>query len=83
MVSMGDTLASKVAEALVGLAMTSAMAMAGFDEALKLNQTDATKATICALLGWIPSIILLVMAYLGSRIDIEKEKEEALAKRAQ
>jgi Na+/melibiose symporter-like transporter len=83
MVSMGDTLASKVAEALVGLAMTSAMAMAGFDEALKLNQTDATRATICALLGWVPSIVLALMAYFGHRIDIEKEKEEALAKRAQ
>ena len=83
MVSMGDTLASKVAEALVGLAMTSAMAMAGFDEALKINQTDATRATICALLGWVPSIVLAVMAYFGYRIDIEKEKEEALAKRAE
>lgn len=83
MVSMGDTLASKVAEALVGLAMTSAMAMAGFDEALKLNQTDATKATICALLGWVPSIVLAIMAFFGSKIEIEKEKEEALAKRAQ
>lgn len=83
MVSMGDTLASKVAEALVGLAMTSAMAMAGFDEALKLNQTDATKATICALLGWVPSIVLAIMAFFGSKIEIEKEKEEALAKRAE
>ncbi len=83
MVSMGDTLASKVAEALVGLGMTSAMAWAGFDEALKMNQTDATRATICAFLGWVPSIVLAIMAYFGYKIDVEKEKEEALAKRAE
>ena len=83
MVSMGDTLASKVAEALVGLAMTSAMAWAGFDEALKMDQTPATRATICALLGWVPCIVLALMAYFGHRIDIEKEKEEALARRAE
>ena len=81
MVSMGDTLASKVAEALVGLGITSALAWAGFDEALKLNQTAATKTTICAMLGWVPCIILALMAYFGYRIDIEKEKEEALAGR--
>lgn len=79
MVSMGDTLASKVAEALVGLGITSAMAWAGFDEALKLNQTAATKTTICAMLGWVPCIVLALMAYFGYRIDIEKEKEDALA----
>ena len=83
MVSMGDTLASKVAEALVGLAMTSVLAWAGFDEALKINQTAATRNTICAFLGWVPSIVLLLMAWIGYKIDIEKEKEEALAKRAE
>jgi Na+/melibiose symporter-like transporter len=81
MVSMGDTLASKVAEALVGLGITSALAWAGFDEALKLNQTAATKTTICAMLGWVPCIVLSLMAYFGYRIDIEKEKEETLANR--
>lgn len=83
MVSMGDTLASKVAEALVGLAMTSVLAWAGFDEALKINQTAATKSTICAFLGWVPSIVLLLMAWFGYKINIDKEREEALAKRAE
>ena len=82
MVSMGDTLASKVAESLLGLAMTTAMAVAGFDETLKFDQTPATKSTICALLGWIPCIVLLMMLFFSSKIDIEREKEEALARRA-
>lgn len=83
MVSMGDTLASKVAEALVSLGIASALSLAGFDEALKLDQTPATRSTICAMLGWVPCIVLALMAFFGNKIRINEEKEEALARRAE
>lgn len=81
MVSTGDTLASKIAEAGVSQGMAFALAAAGFDEALKINQTLATKTTICGLLGWVPEIVLVIMLVFIYFMDIEKEKNEALMKR--
>lgn len=81
MVSTGDNLASKVAEALVSQGMTFALAAAGFDEALKANQNLATKTTICSLIGWVPCVVLVLMLVTVYFIDIEKEKKEALATR--
>ncbi|MDO4198156.1 MAG: MFS transporter [Erysipelotrichaceae bacterium] len=81
MVSTGDNLASKIAEAGVTQAMAFALAAAGFDEALKLNQTIATKNTICALLGIVPCVVLVFMLVMVYFLDIEKEKQEAIKKR--
>lgn len=78
MVSTGDNLASKLAEALVTQLMAFALAAAGFNEALKLDQTVATKNVICNLLGLIPCIVLVVMLVTIKFIDIDKEKEESL-----
>lgn len=78
MVSTGDNLASKLAEALVTQLMAFALAAAGFNEALKLDQTVATKNVICNLLGLIPCIVLVVMLITIKFIDIDKEKEESL-----
>lgn len=80
MVSTGDNLASKLAEALVTQLMAFALAAAGFDESLKINQTLATKSVICALLGWIPCIVLIGMFITVKFLDIDKEKKEALEK---
>ncbi len=78
MVSTGDNLASKLAEALVTQLMAFALAGAGFNEALKLNQTVATKIVICNLLGLIPCIVLVGMLITVKFIDIDKEKKESL-----
>ncbi len=78
MVSTGDNLASKLAEALVTQLMAFALAAAGFNEALKLDQTVATKNVICNLLGLIPCIVLVIMLITIKFIDIDKEKEESL-----
>ncbi len=78
MVSTGDNLASKLAEALVTQLMAFALAGAGFNEALKLNQTVATRTVICNLLGLIPCIVLVGMLITVKFIDIDKEKKESL-----
>lgn len=78
MVSTGDNLASKLAEALVTQLMAFALATAGFNEALKINQTVATKNVICGLLGLVPCIVLIGMLITIRFLDIEKEKKESL-----
>lgn len=79
MVSTGDNLASKLAEALVTQLMAFGLSLTGFDESLKLSQTVATKNIICALLGIIPCIVLIAMLLTIRFLDIDKEKKEALA----
>ena len=57
MVSTGDNLMSKIAEAVVDKMFLVALAAAGFNAALADEgqvQNIATQKTICALLGWIP-----------------------------
>lgn len=78
MVSTGDNLASKLAEALVTQLMAFALAAAGFNEALKINQTVATKNVICGLLGIVPCTVLVGMLITIRFLDIEKEKRESL-----
>ena len=78
MVSTGDNLASKLAEALVTQLMAFALAAAGFNEAFKINQTVATKNVICGLLGLVPCIVLVGMLITIRFLDIEKEKKESL-----
>ena len=78
MVSTGDNLASKLAEALVTQLIAFALAAAGFNEALKINQTVATKNVICGLLGLVPCIVLVGMLITIRFLDIEKEKKESL-----
>lgn len=78
MVSTGDTLASKIAEAAVVQLMTFALDASGFDEALLINQTLATKTVICNLLGLIPCVVLVFMFITIKVMDLDKEKKEAL-----
>lgn len=82
-VSTADNLASKIAEACVIQMIAFSLAGAGFDESLGAAQTLATKRTICALLGWIPCIVLILMLVAAYFMNIEKEKQQALDKRAQ
>lgn len=77
MVSAGDNLASKLAEAGAVQLMAFALSSAGFDEALLMNQTQATLNTICALLGWVPAAITIVMLIILLIMDIEKEYSDS------
>ena len=78
MVSSADNLASKLGNALIAQLITITLSLAGFDEALKLNQNKATINSICAMLGWIPLIIAILMLIVVLRIDTEKEKQKSL-----
>ena len=84
MVSTGDNLASKIAEALVDKLFLVALAAAGFSAQLADQgalQNIATQNTINALLGWIPALVAVLMAIFASTIDTRKEYAEALAQR--
>ena len=86
MVSTGDNLASKIAEAAVDKLFLVALAAAGFSAKLAdqgLLQNEATQNTINALLGWIPALVALAMLLCAIGIDTGKEYKEALAERDQ
>ena len=86
MVSTGDTLASKVAEALADKLFLVALASAGFNASLAdqgLMQNEATQNTICALLGWGPAIVGIGLLLISQTIDTQKEYAEAVAKAKQ
>ena len=84
MVSTGDSLASKIAEAAVDKVFLVALAAVGFNAALADSgqlQNLATQNTINALLGWIPAVVAVFMMLIALTIDTEKEKQEALLER--
>jgi GPH family glycoside/pentoside/hexuronide:cation symporter len=78
-VSSGDNLASKLAEAGAIQLIAFSLKLAGFNEALKINQTSATIMTINSFLGWIPAIIAILMLLVLSKMDVEKEMKESKA----
>ena len=85
MVSTGDNLASKIAEAAVDKLFLVALAAAGFSAKLAdqgLLQNIATQNAINALLGWIPALVAVLMAVFASMIDTQKEYDEAVAQRS-
>ena len=84
MVSTGDNLASKIAEAAVDKLFLVALAAAGFSAKLAdegLLQNQATQNTINALLGIIPALVAVSMLIFALGIDTEKEYKEALAQK--
>lgn len=78
MVSTGDNLAAKLAQALTAQLMTFSLAKAGFDQALKLNQNPAVIATINALMGWIPAVVAVLMLVAIRYIRIDQEMKETV-----
>ncbi len=72
LVSTCDNLASKLSKAGANLLMTGALAAAGFDAMLP-EQPQAALDTICALLGWVPMIIAIVMLIIVSCHPIQKD----------
>ncbi|MBQ1900454.1 MAG: MFS transporter [Erysipelotrichaceae bacterium] len=84
MVSTGDTLVSKIAEAAVDKLFLVALAAAGFSAKLAdegLLQNIATQNTINALLGWIPALVGILMFVCCIGIDTDKELREAIAEK--
>lgn len=82
MVSTGDNLASKIAEAAVDKLFLVALAASGFNAALSENggvQNAATQNTICALLGWIPAVVAVGLLLVSLTIDTQKEYQEVAA----
>ncbi len=79
LVSSGDNLASKLAEAGAIQLIAFSLKLAGFNEALKINQTPETIMTINSFLGWIPAIIAILMMLVLTKMDVEKEMKESKA----
>lgn len=75
LVSTCDNLASKSAEAVGNLIMTQVLGAAGFNGALQ-SQPQSAVDTICALLGWVPAIIALIMLTVVFFHPIEREMKE-------
>ena len=82
MVSTGDGLMSKIAEAAVDKLFLVALAAAGFNAALAdqgTAQSVQTQNTICALLGWIPALVAVALLVISQTIDTRKEYDETVA----
>jgi len=79
MVSTCDNLISKLAEALAVWIMGIALAGAGYNAALGVAQSASTQNTIIALLGWVPAIITLLMAYFAAKTDVVEEYKQEQA----
>ena len=77
MVATCDNLISKTAEALAVQGMGILLAKAGMDAALGINQPTTAINAICALLGWIPLVISLIMAIFAIKNDIMGEYNKA------
>ena len=81
LVSTGDNLAAKLAQAGATPLLTLSLHMAGFNEALPA-QPDATIATINALLGWVPAAVTFVMLAVLCAMNIEKDMDSMNAEKA-
>ena len=81
LVSTCDNLASKLAKAGVNLLMTGVLASAGFNAELS-SQPQAAIDTICALLGWVPMLVAVVMLVIVFFHPIEKEMSAMRADQA-
>ena len=72
LVSTCDNLASKLAKAGANLLMTGVLASAGFNADLP-SQPPAAIDTICALLGWVPMLVAVLMLVIVFFHPIEKD----------
>ncbi len=72
LVSTCDNLGAKLSKAGTSLIMTSIMGAAGFDAELTVQPQSAID-TICALLGWVPMVVAVIMLIVVFFHPIEKE----------
>ena len=82
LVSTCDNLASKLAKAGANLLMTSVLAMAGFNAELPAQPQSAIH-TICALLGWVPMLVSILMLVIVFFHPIEKDMAAMRAAQAE
>ena len=75
LVSTCDNLASKLSKAGANLLMTGALSAAGFNADLAAQPQSAID-TICALLGWVPSLVAVIMLLTAIFHPIEKEMRQ-------
>ena len=75
LVSTCDNLVSKLAKAGTNLLMTAALAAAGFNAEIP-TQPQSALNTICALLGWIPMLVAVIMLVVALFHPIQKEVED-------
>lgn len=75
----GDNLISKFAEAIANKLIGALLAVSGFAAVLGLAQPTKVVTSICAMLGWIPALIAVLMTIVVSIMDIMKEYNEAKA----
>ena len=78
LVSTCDNLASKLSKAGANLLMTFALAKNGFNAELDVQPTTAIN-TINALLGWVPTLVAVVMLVIVFFHPIEKEMADMRA----
>lgn len=83
MVATCDNLITKLAEAVAVWIMGIALTMSGYDANLEMAQSLKTQKTIIALLGWVPGLICLVMAYFAGKSDVLKEYKEEQSKQSE
>ncbi len=81
MVSTGDNLITKLAEAGASLLLTGALAAAGYDGNLAVQPESAVK-TIIAMLGWVPALVSAVMLVTSYFNHIEGETAQMNADRS-
>ena len=83
LVAGGDNLIAKLSQALAVEIMTLAYSAAGYNEALGIAQTAATKTVINSLLGIVPAALMVILIFIAKTLDTRKELEESLAKKNQ
>ena len=81
LVSTCDNLASKLAKAGANLLMTGVLSAAGFNAELPA-QPQAAIDTICALLGWVPMLVAVLMLVIVFFHPIEKDMAAMRAEQA-
>lgn len=81
LVAGGDCLIQKMAEAIAIEVMSLVLAFAGYNEALGVNQTSQTLSSINAMLGFVPAIIMIIMMFISTKIDTNKELQECIGKK--
>jgi len=73
MVATCDNLITKLAEALAVFLMGLSLTFAGYNAELGVNQPEAAKMTIIALVGLVPALISLIQAFIATKADVLAE----------
>ena len=81
LVSTADNLAAKLATAGATLLITAVLDANGFQSELTV-QPDSAVAAICAMLGWVPALVGVIMLVVVCFLNIEDDTKRMLAEKA-